>query len=191
MNDYLSNIGFRSLKSDPCVYVFEDKTGTVILTLYVDVILLLGNIKWLLGKLKKQVMDHFEMTDLGDVSKVLGMNVTQDRENGTITIDQKTYTDDILERYGTTNCIVASTPGVGPEISLDQPADRLLDEQGKQRYQSIVGGLMYLAQVSQYDILYAVNQMARAMSKPSKAHRGAPTTYSGTWPTPTSEVALS
>ena len=69
-----------------------------------------------------------------------------------------------------TNCNVAFTPGVEPEISLDQPADRLLNEQGKQRYQSIVGALMYLAQVSRYDILYAVNQLARAMSKPSKAH---------------------
>ena len=32
---------------------------------------------------------------------------------------------------------------------------------------------MYLAQVSRYDILYAINQLARAMSKPSKAHMGA------------------
>ena len=36
MDDHLSNIGFRSLKSDPCVYVFEDETSTAILTLYVD-----------------------------------------------------------------------------------------------------------------------------------------------------------
>ena len=33
------------------------------------------------------------MTDLGDVSKVLGMNVTRDRENGTITVDEKDYMD--------------------------------------------------------------------------------------------------
>ena len=32
---------------------------------------------------------------------------------------------------------------------------------------------MYLAQVSRYDILYAVNQLARGMSKPLKAHMGA------------------
>ena len=32
---------------------------------------------------------------------------------------------------------------------------------------------MYLAQVCRYDILYTVNQLARAMSKPSKAHMGA------------------
>ena len=173
MDDHLSHIGFRSLKSDSCVHVFEDKTGTAILTLYVDDICLLGNNKQLLGKLKKQLMDRFEMTDLGDVSKVLGMNVTWDRENGTITIDQKDYTEDILERYGMKNCNVAFTPGVGPEISLDQPADRLLDEREKQRFQSIAGALMYLAQVSRYDILYAVYQLARVMSKPSKAHMGA------------------
>ena len=113
------------------------------------------------------------MTNLGNVSKVLGTNVTRDRENGTITIDQEDYTEDILERYGITNCNVAFTPSVGPEISFDQSADRLLDEQGKQRYQSIAGVLIYLAQVSRYDILYAVNRLARAMSKPSKAHMGA------------------
>ena len=47
----------------------------VILTLYVDHVLLLGANKHLLNKLKKQLMDHFEMTDMGDVSRVLGMNV--------------------------------------------------------------------------------------------------------------------
>ena len=113
--------------------MFEDKTGTAILTLYMEDILLLGNIKQLLGKLKKQLIDRFKMTDLGDVSKVLGMNVARDRGNWTITIDQKDYTEDILEHYGMTNCNVALTPGVGPKISLDQPADRLLDKQEKQR----------------------------------------------------------
>ena len=104
-------------------------TGTAILTLYVDGILLLGNKKQLFGKLKKQLMNRFEMMDLGDVSKVFGINVTRDRENGTIVIDQKDCTEDILERYGMTNCNVALTPSVGPDISLDQPADRLLHEQ--------------------------------------------------------------
>ena len=33
--------------------------------------------------------------------------------------------------------------------------------------------MIYLAQVARYDILYAVNQLARAMSKPAKAHLGA------------------
>ena len=32
---------------------------------------------------------------------------------------------------------------------------------------------MYLAQITRYEILYAANQLARAMPKPAKAHMGA------------------
>ena len=99
-----------------------------------DDIFLLGSNKQLLGKRKKKLMDCFEMMNLGDVSKVLGMNVTRDRENGTITIDQKDCAENNLERYGMTNGNIAFTPGVGPKISLDQPAERRLEKQGKQWY---------------------------------------------------------
>ena len=170
MDNHLSTIGFVSFKSDPYVYAFEDNTDTAILRLCVDDILVLGNNKQLLGKLKKQLMDRFEMTHLGDGSKVLSMNVTRYQENETMAIDQNDCTEDILERYCMTNCNVAFTQVVGPEIYLDQPADRLMDEQGKERYQSVAGALMYIAQVLRYDILSAVNQLAREMSKPSKAH---------------------
>ena len=120
MDNHLSNMGFRSLKSDPCVFVFKDKTGTAILTLYVEDTLLLGNNKKLFSKLKKHLIDRSEMADIGDVSKVLGMNVTWDRVNGMITIDQKRYMENILEHYGMINCNVTFTPGVRQEISLDQ-----------------------------------------------------------------------
>ena len=54
--------------------------------------------------------------------------------------------------------------------SLDQPDENLLNKEGKRRFQAITGSVMYLGQVTRYDIGYAVNQLARAMSKPSKAH---------------------
>ena len=68
---------------------------------------------------------------------------------------------------------VAYTPGVGPELSLNQPEDKLLNEEDKKRYQSITGAVMCLGQASHYDLLSAVNQLVRAMSKPSKAYMGA------------------
>ena len=137
-----------------------------------DDVLLLGANKLLLNKLKKQRVDRFEMTDMADVSGILGMNVTRDREEGTITINQKNYTEDIVQRYGMRGCNTAYTPGVGPELSLDQPKKTLINEEGNRRYRSITGAAMYPAQVCRYDILYTVNQLARAMSKPSKAHMG-------------------
>ena len=69
-------------------------------------------------------------------------------------------------------CNSAYTPGVGLELPLNQLEEVLLNEE-KWRYQGITGPVMYHAQVTRYDILYAINQLTRAMSKPAKAHTGA------------------
>ena len=67
-------------------------------------------------------------------------------------------------------CKSLSTPGLGPEVSLERPEGKLLDEVEKKRYQAITGSVMYLTQVTRYDIMHATTQIARAVSKPTKAH---------------------
>ena len=64
-------------------------------------------------------MGRFSMTDMGDVSLVLGMEVTRDRTKGTATITQKNYVKSLLERYGTGNCNPAYTPCAGKNPYLD------------------------------------------------------------------------
>ena len=59
-------IGFRPLKLHPYVYIHEDETGFVTATLYVDDILFFSAGKILLNNLKKQLMDRFGMSDMGD-----------------------------------------------------------------------------------------------------------------------------
>ena len=92
-----------------------------ILTLYVNDSLLLGANKLLLIKLKKQVMDRFEMTDMGDVLRGLSMNVARDSKKETITINQRYYTKNAIDHFGTKGYNPANTPGVEPEVSLNQP----------------------------------------------------------------------
>ena len=117
----------------------------------------------------KQLMDQFEMTDMGHVSRVLDMNATRGCEKGTITTDQRYYTEDMIERFGMKDGNPTYTPGGGPGLSLNQPEEKLLDKKDKKRYQSITCAVMYLEQVSRHDIFFADNQLARAVSKPSKA----------------------
>ena len=100
----LAGIGFRSLKLDPCVYVYEDETDFVVLALYVEDILFISSGMSLLNKLKKQLMNRFEMSDVGDVSTSPGMNVTRDHKKGAITTSQKDYTEDVVLRYVTKSC---------------------------------------------------------------------------------------
>ena len=58
------------------------------------------------------------------------------------------------------------TPRYGPELPVEQPDDKLLGAQGVELYQAIVGSVLYLAQVTRFDICYA----ARACSKLAMIH---------------------
>jgi len=169
----LIEIGFVPLKSDSCVYIYQHKGNTVIITLYVDDLLIIGCDITVINGIKEKLMEKFKMSDLGNVSLVLGMQVTRDRAKGSLTISQESYTESILERFGMGNCKPLSTPGYGSELSTVQPEATLLGKVDTQRYQAIVGSVMYLAQVTRYDIMYACSQLARALSKPSKVHMGA------------------
>ena len=84
--------------------------------------------------IKEKLMGTFKIMDMGDVSLVLGMQVTHDRERGTLTITQKNYTKSILNRFGIGSCNPLSTPVVGSELSLEQPEETLLNAEDKQRY---------------------------------------------------------
>lgn len=81
------------------------------------------------------------MTDGVDVSFVLGMQVTHDREQGTLTISQEDYTNSVLEKFGTGDCKPLRTPGYSPELSVNQPKEKLLNDEDTQRYQTITGCL--------------------------------------------------
>ena len=56
---------------------------------------------------------------------------------------------------------------------MEQPEETLLNAEDKQRYQAITGSVLYLAQITRYDIMYSTSQLARAMSTPAKIHMGA------------------
>ena len=133
----LISIGFVPLKSDTCIYIY-DNDGIIILTLYVDDLLVIGGDIELIEKIKRKLMDQFNMTDMGDVSLVLGMQVTRDRQGKTLTISQENYT------FGMADCKPSSTPGFGSELSTKQPEGTLLNKEETQRYQAIIGSVMYL-----------------------------------------------
>ena len=60
--------------------------------------------------------------------------------------------------------------GARAELSLNQPDTMLLGSTGIQLYEAITGFLMFLSQWTRYDITYAVNPLARAMSKQFELH---------------------
>ena len=110
------------------------------------------------------------MTDMGEVTRILGMEVKRDYDQGTLAITQTDYVENLLERFEMQNANVAHTPGYGQDLSSEQPEDKLLGAQGIKLYQSITGSLLYLAQCMRYDLCYAVNQLTRACNRPAEVH---------------------
>ena len=118
--------------------------GVIIVTLYVDDLLVVGGDIQLIEKIWSKLMEKFKMTDMGDVSLVLGMQTTRDREKKTLTISQEEYAKSILERFDMPNCKVVGTPGFDSELSTKQPEETLVSTEETQRYQAITGSVMYL-----------------------------------------------
>ena len=119
--------------------------------------MLTGGDKAVLKMLKEKLMSRFATTDMGDISFILGMQVIRNRENGTLTISQANYSRSVLEKYGMRECKPVNTPGAGKQLSLDQPEGNRLNDTEMQRYQAITGLLIYLAQVTRYDIFFSGN----------------------------------
>ena len=112
INAEMLTVGFTPTESDPCVYTHGSGDSLVLLTLYVDDILITGEDESVVGRLKKALTDRFAMSDLGAVSLVLGITIACDYDQGTLSITQKYYVDSILERFG----MVTANPCTGQDM---------------------------------------------------------------------------
>ena len=103
---------------DPCVYVKDDSSSKVFIGLYVDDLLVTRSSEVGISKSKAFLMTKFAMKDLGDVSLILGMQVSRDRLKGTLHINRGNYVKAILQRFGFVDSRSVSTPGTGKPLDL-------------------------------------------------------------------------
>ncbi|KAH9669399.1 Integrase catalytic domain-containing protein [Citrus sinensis] len=90
-------------KFDHCVYFRKLQEGSFIyLLLYVDDMLIASKSKDKIEKLKTQLNQEFEMKDLGEVKKILGMEICRDRARGKVSLSQKQYLKNVLQQFGMT-----------------------------------------------------------------------------------------
>ncbi|KAG8493852.1 hypothetical protein CXB51_011146 [Gossypium anomalum] len=162
---YLSRLGFTKSISEPTLYVKKAGEETLlIVSLYVDVLLVTGSKDVLIEDFKKQMQDIFEMTDLGLMTYFLGMEVNQKEQS--IFISQQAFALKVLSKFSMSKCKPASTSiALGEKLSSTSEHDRV-DEKG---YRSLVGCLLYLI-ATRPDTLYAVSLLSRFMHCCNIAH---------------------
>ena len=135
-------MGFTRTHSDAGVYVFFDKKDIVIMLIYVDDALFIGNNHKLLIKKKKQFMLKWESRDLGEAKEYLGMRITRDRSKRILKLDQISYAQKVIDRFDMQNCRPSYVPlptGYNPNSSTEESNPKL-----RNRCQSVIGSLLYI-----------------------------------------------
>jgi hypothetical protein len=70
----------------------------------------------LINNLKGEHSRRFKMKDLGDIHYILKMEVRRDRARRAMTISQRQYTNNLIEKFGITESKPVSTPQLVGEL---------------------------------------------------------------------------
>uniref|UniRef100_A0AAV1VMW5 Reverse transcriptase Ty1/copia-type domain-containing protein n=1 Tax=Peronospora matthiolae TaxID=2874970 RepID=A0AAV1VMW5_9STRA len=81
----------------------------VLLLVYVDDVLVTGSSTELVMRTKSDLKARFEMTDSGKCAFVLGIELV-DNDNGSVTMCQRRYVEDVLKRFGMSDCKAVTSP---------------------------------------------------------------------------------
>lgn len=169
LNSRLTRIlGFKCTESEPCIYIRKTESGTQIITVWVDDLLLFANSINLMSQLKTQLKKILDVTDLGEPKKIVGIEITRNRAERTIKLSQARYIDLILAKHGLQDCNKVGMP-MDPKIVLEREDTDAKGDRSNS-YASLVGSLMYLAVATRPDIAYAIQRLSSFAANPGLAH---------------------
>jgi len=108
IHSFLVQQDFVKYMSEYGVYVKKIIEGNqVLICLYVDELIVIGSDVKDIEAFKTQMMNEFEMSDLGNLTYFLGMEFTEVAEG--LVIHQKKYASDILKRFNMMICNPSSS----------------------------------------------------------------------------------
>lgn len=169
LDAWLKTQGFVQAQADPCLYTHFDGDDVIMITMHVDDQLIAGNNRKKLDHFKKTLNEAFECTDHGAVKYFLGFNIIRDISARKLVISQEHYLENVLERFGMSDCKPEKTP-----LPMNFEARIATDDEYKDArdlpYPAMVGSIMYAASVSRPDLAYAANLLARYITKWSEEH---------------------
>lgn len=173
-DQHMKKIGFESSKYDSCVYVKKkDGRPVAFLLLYVDDMLVTGSDINEIQKVKHDLKLRFEMKDLGEAKRILGIDIIRDRRRKILWMSQQHYIEKLLKKYQMNESRIVSTP-LGQQFQLSaSQGPKSEEEQNLMKqipYASIIGSVMYVMICTRPDLAHAVSITSRYMSNPGKAH---------------------
>jgi hypothetical protein len=170
MRDTFISLGYTVLQADQAVFISRDKS--TIVAAATDDFTIIGKTVADVSLIKKQLNEHFETVDLGEINWLLGIHIQRDRIAKTITLSQTAYIEQILAHMGMSDAapnLVPMEPGV--DLNLDSPAvsSQVLTSSETAEYCKGVGFQMY-ATITHPEITFHVSTLSQFMHAPRSTH---------------------
>eukprot|EP00798_Chlamydomonas_sp_ICE-L_P025101 gene25101-biopygen19563 len=168
LSSTLAKHGFKPTFADQCLFIKQGAKGLVYCLVYVDDILFAGHADDVQDAVNI-ILNAYDDTNEGQARSFLGMAITRNRANRTLTVSQLAYVKDMAKKFG----FDSEYPNkkVSIPISTDNPEPGApLSQKDAGDFASFIGSLLYLANCTRPDISYAVGIMARHMRTPHFAH---------------------
>ncbi|CAI7896728.1 unnamed protein product [Closterium sp. NIES-54] len=156
----ITALGFAPSTSDPSLFL---RTDTTLLPFYVlvyvnDLVFATADTE-ALAHVKSELQKRHTCTDLGELTSYLGLRITRDIAQRTITLTQSHMVQQVLQRFGFMYSSPQSTPlPTGHSLSAP-PSDKSVEPSGL--YPELVGCLMYLMTCTRPDLAYPLSLLAR------------------------------
>ena len=150
LDEHLKKIGFIQSKADQCLYIGKIDGDLIFLAVYVDDIILASKKHEVIQKTKKLFACKFEMKDMGRLHYFLGVRIVQNE--GNVWIRQDRYLEEVLRKFGMQNAKSVATPM--EQNAKPQQVTKDSELFFSKLYQSAIGSLMYLANVTRPDIYF-------------------------------------
>ncbi|SNX81731.1 related to retrotransposon protein [Melanopsichium pennsylvanicum] len=162
LDQHSKDIGFKGLPCAPCIYLKGQGDKMVIITTYVDDMLIISPDKREVNKVKDDIRRKWEIEDNGPVTEFLGIKITRDRYKKILDLDLAAYIKKMISKW-LPNGEKSWRPMICP---LDaEETEEIIGEKSK-NYQELVGQLLWVSNTVRPDISFAGGSLARYMSKP-------------------------
>ncbi|GKD47186.1 retrovirus-related pol polyprotein from transposon TNT 1-94, partial [Tanacetum coccineum] len=126
-----------------------------------------------IGSTKSLLKKEFDMKELGEAKKILGMDINRDQSRKILRVSQSGYVSKILNNFRINNGKSVKMPFGGHfKLSLkDCPVrDCDVERMSKVSYANAVGSLMYLMVFTRPYIAYTVSVVSRYLANLGKIH---------------------
>jgi len=164
IGQYLITSGFQTSNANFSLYVKKADHGIIIIVIYVDDLIIIGDNDEEIFDLKKLLKQKFEMKDLEKLCYFLSVEVIQSPKG--IWLLQKQYALNKLSEYGMIGCKPISIP-LEQNVKLSADEGDLVED--TTMYKRIVGSLIYIT-IIRLDLSYAIGMVNQFMQTPQKPH---------------------